>query len=111
MTEFERACRRWVESPFPLGSDLDEADELHAELAQWDTFVADLVVPHSKGAPVARPVYDLGAGMAEFADRLQMYRAPTYGAADLVGRYRDYLELVAAVFANLCEELGWDEST
>jgi hypothetical protein len=43
--DFECAYSRWREQPFPLGSSLDALDELHADLALVDTWVADALVP------------------------------------------------------------------
>jgi len=43
--DFERAYSKWREQPFPLGSSLDALDELHADLALVDTWVAEALVP------------------------------------------------------------------
>jgi hypothetical protein len=41
----ERAYSRWRDQPFPRGSSNDALDELHADLALVDTWVAEALIP------------------------------------------------------------------
>ncbi len=53
------AYDRWRGLPFPPASATDEVDELHKQLAQWDAFVADRVVPVvTRDAPCDEGVLD-----------------------------------------------------
>jgi hypothetical protein len=69
MASFERAFRAWREAPFPEGSENDLVDELHAELAQLDAFVADAVIPASEGLPIGTSVLDIGSELRRFVER------------------------------------------
>ena len=107
MSRFTNAYQRWLQEPIPPGSGVDTIDELHAELAQWDAFVADLAVPYSKGAEVAQPVYDFGEAIAQLGNRLRQSERLRPADASTLDRYVNYLHLVAEVFAALSKEVGW----
>ena len=44
MTELDDACESWQRQPFPPGSSDDAIDELHADLALADSWIAEAVL-------------------------------------------------------------------
>ena len=55
LTHVERAYKKWREKPFPPGSPSDPLDDLHADLALVDTWVAEAIVPFVEQG-VYRPI-------------------------------------------------------
>jgi hypothetical protein len=45
MSEFDGLYARWWSTPLPSGSKRDAVDELHADLALVDVWVADTIIP------------------------------------------------------------------
>lgn len=45
MDHFSRAVEAWRREPFPPGSATDALDELHADLALADSWLAEAVIP------------------------------------------------------------------
>lgn len=48
MNNFEDAYEAWRSTAFPVGSARDTLDELHADLALVDTWVAESVIPFAE---------------------------------------------------------------
>jgi hypothetical protein len=44
--DFEEAVSLWRERSFPAGSEDDDLDELHADIALADSWIADAVIPY-----------------------------------------------------------------
>jgi hypothetical protein len=109
MERFTYAFQSWNETPVPPGSTNDAIDEFHAELLQWDAFVADLAVPHARGGEVVRPVYDFGGAMANVRSRMRWHRQVHPADAEIVDRYLHYLDLVADTYSALRDARGWSE--
>jgi hypothetical protein len=103
MSDFEEAYRRWLDAPFPHGSTNDAAGELKAELAQWDAFVADEVIPVAQGH-----TYKPGIGSAyDIAREIELLRSSTGALANSVGpddqallrQYDDYCWLLLDAYS------------
>jgi hypothetical protein len=103
MPDFEESYRRWRDAPFPSGSTNDAVDELHAQLAQWDAFVADEVIPVAEGH-----AHKPGIGSAyDIAKELELLRAGIEALAERVGpddqallrQYDDYVSLLTEVYS------------
>ncbi len=100
MGAFEDAVATWRDLAFPPGSATDALDELHADLALADTWVADLVIPfveHGVHKParvdVVKGLRDLGARALELEQRSDN--------ADrrLAAAYSDYAAVLLRVYA------------
>lgn len=94
----DTAYGRWRGLAFPPGSASEQVDELHADLAYWDSMVADTVIPVAeRGQPYDPGVLDLEAGLRALADRIAAVSVTASGYdAALLGRYADYAEALIA---------------
>ena len=90
----------WRRMPFPTGSSNDDIDELHAELATWDAFVAEAVIPMERGRPYDPGIHDQAAEIRHLRSRIEAL-TPTVAGEDresLVA-YREYCDSLMAVIA------------
>jgi hypothetical protein len=89
----------WTSLPFPVGSSVDEVDELHADLAYWDAMTADAVLPMADDSGSYDPgVLDSQTGLADLRERLLNMR--TRGGmrdADTIDQYVEYVDALVAV--------------
>jgi len=89
----------WRNESFPPGSSRDDVDELHAEIATIEEWVAALVLPfveHGERYPVK---IDVQAGIDRAREQVDELKRS--GHADdraLLDRYECYLQLLADVF-------------
>jgi hypothetical protein len=99
MTTLLDAYRRWSDEPFPPGSIRDDIDELHADLATVDHWVADMVIPYVEDGRRFPLKVDIDGGLQHLRRRLLHLRASASGK-DLVlrDRYSKYAALLDAVF-------------
>jgi hypothetical protein len=97
------AYTRWRELLFPEGSSTSEVvDELHAQLAYWDSMGAATVIPViNSGAPYDPGVLDFDTGLTEFT--AQITDAMKTAEGEDVQRLDRYAEYVAALKAALAE--------
>jgi len=102
MSRLQDAYDLWRIEPFPPGSEIDELDSLHAELAYADAMVADSAIPLMTEGRYSRvpdqAVRELDDVVVR-ASRLQQEQAGEY--ARLAGAYKKYAELLMAV----CKEI------
>jgi hypothetical protein len=103
MSDFDETYRRWRDAPFPHGSTNDPVGELHAELAQWDAFVADEVIPVAEGL-----AHKPGIGSAyDIENEIELLRTAIDELANSVGpddqallrQYDDYCSLLTEVYS------------
>ena len=100
MATFASAYAMWRAEPFPPGSTCDDLDELHADLALIDTWVADTVVPYAeRGARAQTSKVDIKHGIEGLAERLDSLSRKDSDpqSATLVAAYERYLALTADV--------------
>lgn len=92
------AYSRWRGLAFPPGSASDKVDQLHPDLAYWDSMVADTLLPVAEHKqPYDSGVLDLDAGLRALADRIAAVSAIASGDdAALLGRYADYASALIA---------------
>jgi hypothetical protein len=105
MGEFEAAVVAWREAPFPSGSDLDELDELHADLVLADTWVAESVIPFvERGVhdPARVAVIDNLRKLDERAIRLMKSCGLEHQRQ--ADAYRRYIELLRRVYQGFLEQ-------
>ena len=99
MGEFLKAYRAWWSEPFPHQSTKDELNELHAELATLDYWVADTVVPFAENDTLAPLKVDIRGAIRDIRQRLASVASQLRGQdQQLVAEYQRYVELLDAVF-------------
>ncbi len=104
------ALQHWRTTPFPEGSDDDSVDEVHAQIAQWDAFVADLAIPLERGRLVPAPAIDLRSGIAETLLEVQGLAQLAGAEAARLCSYAAYCELLLAVLDEIEPLLHLEDS-
>ena len=95
------AYARWRKEPFPTGSstdEVDEVDEVHADLAYWDAMVADTVIPVVENdAAYNSGVLDIEFGLSQLKARtLALHERSSPSDATTLAAYQRYIELLIA---------------
>jgi hypothetical protein len=100
MTELPQSYDRWQRQPFPTGSPTDSVDELHADLALADAWVADSVIPFVEAGVHEPARFDVVAELGELRRRATELAASVQPSdRELVDAYAHYLDLLADVYA------------
>jgi hypothetical protein len=99
LIEFEKAYEAWRLRPFPKGSHVDALDELHADLALADTWVAESVVPFIKRGVYSPAQVDVMEILSEVRSRATKL-AESVGGADreVAMEYAAYAHLLEIVY-------------
>jgi hypothetical protein len=102
---FEKAYADWRDRRFPPGSANDAVDELHADLALADTWVAEAAVPVMDGREHTPVRVDVSGELRALRKRATALLEHV-GTADqaLVTSYVDYIDALAAVYESLPPE-------
>lgn len=96
---FGEAYTTWRERPFPAGSSTDALDELHADLALADTWVAESVVPFVERGLKQPAEVDVVGELSKLRDRaVELGSAATGEDARLASEYRDYIDLLVRAY-------------
>ena len=100
MAELEDAYAAWRSRPFPPGSSDELLDELHADLALADTWVAEAVIPrveHGLHQPARADVID---ELEELRDRAVELTETSgrFADGDLADDYREYVDVLLRVY-------------
>ena len=83
----------------PPGSKRDAVDELHADLALVDVWVADTIIPLVEDGVWKPPRVDIGAGIRRVRDRTVSLRESASGEdQELLDRYLEYVELLDSLY-------------
>src|SRR4029077_8587317 len=107
MTTFDGLYGRWRELRFPRGSHRDDVDELHADLALVDTWVADTIVPYVEQGAITLPQVDIAAGIRDIRSRaIALREGPAGEERALLDRYIDYVDLIEKLYAAFRTEQG-----
>jgi len=95
----ERAYSKWRDQRFPLGSSNDALDELHADLALVDTWVAEALIPFV-GHGMYRPIQvDTIQKLEEIRDRAtELGKSATADEKRLAREYVGYADLLRSVY-------------
>ena len=107
MSEFNDAYVAWRNQPFPAGSTDDALDELHADLALADTWVADSVVPYVERGVFQPARVDVIEEVSRLRDRVVALRS---AGGDLSASYRDYANLLLRVYEGFLAETRRESS-
>jgi hypothetical protein len=105
MAEFEEAVSAWRNQPFPPGSSTDAVDELHADLALADTWVAEAVVPFMERGVHRSPQVDVDKRLHELRVRTaELTQNATNETRELMHSYRDYIDRLLRVYTAFTEQ-------
>lgn len=99
MTDFHNAYRLWKKQPFPSGSSWDALDEVHADLALADAWVADTVSPFVEHGVYRPAQVDVIATLEKI--RQQAIQLGAKGDEEdkmLAEDYAKYAELLQSVY-------------
>jgi hypothetical protein len=97
--KFEDSVTAWRGQPFPPGSSNEQLDELHADLAVADTWVAESVIPLVERGVFQLPRVDVIEELRELNKRAVKLGKVTVGEESLLaGSYRDYAALLSRVY-------------
>lgn len=96
---FIAAYDHWRNLAFPEGSPVDSIDELKADLALVDVYVADTVIPFRDGRGWMAPVVDVPRAIANLEQRIDASLAAAQPVdRDLLIRYHDYCAALRQVW-------------
>jgi hypothetical protein len=99
MDAFAEAYAAWRQRPFPPGSANEAIDELHADLALADSWVADSVIPYAENRVHKPAQVDVLAELTRFRERAdQLALAANGDDAQLALAYRDYIDSLSKVY-------------
>jgi hypothetical protein len=98
MASFLEAYAAWRREPFPGGSSDDAADELHADLALADTWVAEAVIPFIESGRSAPAQVDVLGELQALRDR-----AATLNDPERAKKYLAYVERLSDVYSGFLE--------
>lgn len=104
MSNFESVVREWREAPFPRGSAIDALDEAHADLALYDTWVAESVMPYIDRGIWEPAVPDVLGALDEFTRQVDELRATGTEDLDAASGYLAYAKLLRAVYVAFVQE-------
>jgi hypothetical protein len=98
MSILEEAVREWREAPFPRGSAVDSLDEVHADLALYDTWVAECVLPYLQHGVWEPAVPDVLGAIDALTNQVE--ELSTSGTEDLEAAesYLAYASLLRSVY-------------
>lgn len=105
MGDFEAAYVAWRNQAFPPGSADSSLDELHADLALADTWVAESVIPYIERGVYEPAQIDVIDELHSFCNRVDdLKRRGGGGDPILSDTYRDYAELLIRVYESFLEQ-------
>ncbi|WP_156786302.1 hypothetical protein [Microterricola viridarii] len=97
-TTFEGAFQSWRDAPFPRGSSRDPADEVHANLALYDTWVAESVVPFMDRGIWQPAVPDVLGALENLGGQVQELRRAGTEDLEALSAYLAYADLLRTVY-------------
>jgi hypothetical protein len=99
MDAFAKAYAAWRQRSFPPGSANEAIDELHADLALADSWVADSVIPYEENRIHEPAQVDVLAELTRLRGRAdQLASAENADDAQLALAYRDYIDSLSEVY-------------
>jgi hypothetical protein len=102
MRDFSVTSRIWLATPFPADGRDPRVNDLHADLALADTWVAEEATPVINGRGRQKPGIDVSGGLGQLELRLQAVRpAVTDGDRELLDSYLAYLGILVQVHRSL----------
>jgi len=98
MSNFHETAQLWLSTPLPAGSSSDDLDEVHADLALIDTWVAGSVLPMLQSGrwPPATP--DVVAALDELSTEIERLRTQDGDENGLANQYLAYACFLRRVY-------------
>lgn len=109
MGDFEDVYDAWRNCSFPRGSADDSLDELHADLALADSWVAESVIPFVKRGLYQPAEVDVIGELGKLRDRAVELRRVGGEVARLSDAYRDYADLLLRVYKSFLTQARQDQ--
>jgi hypothetical protein len=104
---FETPYASWREQPFPPGSTWDPLDELHADLALADSWVAETVIPFVEHGVNQPANVDVIGTLRDIRNRANILGELGHGDDKrLAQEYSNYAELLQRVYDGYLEQSG-----
>ena len=105
MKTFETNIRVWRETPFPRGSAVDALDEMHADLALYDTWVAESVLPYVERGRWEPAVPDVLAALDALTRDLDALRGARTDDPEAVSAYLAYAALLRTLYESFLTDI------
>ncbi len=99
MITLEDAVARWRRTSFPPGSAHDALNELHANLALYDTWVAESVLPFVNQGVWEPVIPDVLAALDGLSGEVSGLRFTKESDKETAQRYLDYATALRTVYA------------
>jgi hypothetical protein len=96
---FNDTVRAWREAPFPPGSSIDVLDEIHADLALYDSWVADSLLPYLDHGVWSPAKVDVLGSLDALTQQIEELNSDQISDTQAVAHYLNYTELLRAVYA------------
>jgi hypothetical protein len=103
MSALNEAIQRWQRAPFPRGSADDALDEIHADLALYDTWVAAPLLLYVDRGVWLPAVPDVLGALDDLTRRVEVLRAAGE-EPEIASQYLDYAALLRAAYLAFLEE-------
>ncbi|MDX6719622.1 MAG: hypothetical protein QOJ63_1876 [Solirubrobacteraceae bacterium] len=104
MTELPQSYDRWQRQPFPTGSRTDAIDELQADLALADAWVADSLIPFVEDGVYDPARIDVIAELGDLRRRAtDLAMSVSADERGLVDDYAGYLDLLLDVYQDFLD--------
>lgn len=104
MSILTEALRIWREAPFPPGSALDALDEAHADLALYDSWVAESVLPYVQTGLWEPAVPDVISALDNLVEDVEELLAGRTEDAEAASLYLAYAEVLRSVYVAFLQE-------
>lgn len=104
MSTLHQAVRAWRETPFPRGSTVEALDEAHADLALYDTWVAETVIPFVERGIWNSAVTDVLGALDDLTRQVGDLRSAGTEDSEAADSYMAYAGLLRAVYLAFLDE-------
>ncbi len=98
MSTFEETVRNWREASFPQGSEVDALDDIHADLALYDSWIAESVVPYVDRGIWEPAVVDVLGALDELILRTKALQRTGIDDRSAAASYLAYAEMLRRVY-------------
>jgi hypothetical protein len=99
MSDLDDIYESWRSRSFPPGSAVEALDELHADLALADAWVAEYVVPFVEQGQFSRPEVQVITTLHNIRERARdLERSGGAESQELAGEYGGYVDLLERVY-------------
>lgn len=105
-TSFEGAFQSWRDARFPRGSSIDALDEVHANLALYDSWVAESVLPFMDRGIWQPAVPDVLGALENLVRQVEELRSSGTEDLEAVSAYWAYADLLRTVYRAFLREGG-----